>query len=165
MKISTIHKISLLLDPKKRSLKMFEDDEERKDIKQLLLNEMKLYDQIETIEPPLKRLKTILTSIQLSDQFNDESEEEDSISNTREEYEQYFNSKFNSEETENLLKFWYLNSKKFPILYKIALKYLCVPATEFESERNFSTVGRVCESRRSNLSHQNIDYIVFIKII
>ena len=91
MKISTIHKISLLLDPKKRSLKMFEDDEERKDIKQLLLNEMKLYDQIETIEPPLKRLKTILTSIQLSDQFNGESEEEDSISNTREEYEQYFN--------------------------------------------------------------------------
>ena len=125
---------------------------------------MNLYDQIEMIEPPPKRLKTILTSTQLSNQFDDESEEEEySISNAREEYEQYLNSKFNSEETENLLKFWYLNSKKFPILFKISLKYLCVPATEFESERNFSTVGRVCESRRSNLSAQNIDYIVFIK--
>ena len=63
----------------------------------------------------------------------------------------------------DLLKFWYENSKEFPILFNIAKKVLSIPATEFDSERNFSLTGRICENRRTNLDENNIDHLVLIK--
>ncbi len=35
--------------------------------------------------------------------------------------------------------------------------------TQFESERNFSSSGRTLEDRRSRLSLQNVDKLLFIK--
>jgi len=48
-------------------------------------------------------------------------------------------------------------------LAKIAKIVLSVPATQFESERNFSISGRTLEDRRSSLSHENVDKLLFIK--
>jgi len=43
---------------------------------------------------------------------------------------------------ENPLEWWYANKKKYPILSKLAYKYLCITATSVPSERMFSTTGQ-----------------------
>jgi hypothetical protein len=45
----------------------------------------------------------------------------------------------------------------------MAKKILAIPATQFESERNFSASGRTLESRRNRLSPENVDHLLFIK--
>ncbi len=42
-------------------------------------------------------------------------------------------------------------------------KILAIPATQFESERNFSANGRTLKSRRNRLSPENIDHLLFIR--
>jgi len=37
----------------------------------------------------------------------------------------------------NPLEFWQQHKETFPDLYKLSLKYLCIPATSFSSERVF----------------------------
>ncbi len=44
MKISEVHKIAILLDPKKISLKIMKNATEKEYMKQLLFSEMKKYD-------------------------------------------------------------------------------------------------------------------------
>ena len=63
----------------------------------------------------------------------------------------------------NILKFWYDYAKIYPNIAKFAKKYLAVPATQFESERNFSFSGRTLESRRCTLSPENGDFLLFIR--
>jgi hypothetical protein len=165
MKISDVHKIAILLDPKKRSLKMMKNATEKEYMKQLLFSEMKKYDsdensQIQSLTSSKKRkYKT------LSDKYNDDSdtEEEDIYdqSKSKIEFEKYFKSKFNIKETD-ILKFWSNKSNDFPVLYKV-VKKICIPATEFESERNFSITGWICDSRRSRLNSEHIDQLVFVK--
>ncbi len=48
-------------------------------------------------------------------------------------------------------------------LAKIAKIVLSVPETQFESERNFSISCRTLEDRRSSLSPENVDKLLFIK--
>ena len=168
MEIKNIHRVALLLDPRKRSLKMYEDEKQKNEIKELLLKEMKLNENkvIKTVEPPTKKLRPTITPVNISDLFNDDDDDEDKATITNaslREHEHYFNAKFKPEKTDDLLKFWYLNSTKFPVLFQVAKKLLAVPATEFESERNFSITGRVCESRRSSLDPIHVDQAVFIK--
>ena len=128
------------------------------------LNEHKV---IQTIEPPTKKHRTTITPINISDLFNhDDDEDEDNgkiQSASLKELENNFNTKFKVEETDDLLKFWYLNSTKFHILFQVAKKLLAVPETEFESERNLSITGKVCEIRRSSLDLIHVDQAVFIK--
>jgi hypothetical protein len=94
MKISDVHKIAILLDPKKRSLKMMKNATEKEYMKQLLFSEMKKYDsdensQIQSLTSSKKRkYKT------LSDKYNDDSdtEEEDIYDQSKStiEFEKYF---------------------------------------------------------------------------
>ena len=145
---------------------MIQQEKEKDKIKMLLLEEMKLNENKITYqtEPPTKKFKTKIIKVKISDIFNYDSDTEEDVNESKSsvEFHRYLNAKFNSKESEDLLKFWFLKSKEFPILYQVVLKVLAVPATEFESERNFSITGRVCESR-SRLSSENVDYLVFIR--
>lgn len=66
------------------------------------------------------------------------------------------------ERTKNPLEFW----KKYKLtileLYKISIKYLCVPATSVPSERVFSKTGQITNDRRNRLSTKKLDYIIFL---
>jgi hypothetical protein len=64
---------------------------------------------------------------------------------------------------EDILYFWKNNTNKYCKLAKIAKIVLSVPKTQFESERNFSISGRTLEDRRSCLSPENVDKLLFIK--
>ncbi len=140
---------------------MIENSFEKSFMKQLLFNEMKKYDNVENFEVQIPTTSKKRKFETLSDKYNDDdsdTEEDDNYdqSKSKIEFDKYFKSKFDSEETDDILKFWYNKRKDFPTLYSIVKKILCISATEFESERNFSITGRTCESR-SRLSSEHID--------
>lgn len=62
----------------------------------------------------------------------------------------------------NPLHFWKRHKNTFPELYKMQLKYLCIPATSVPSERVFSKTGQVTNDRRSRLTPKNLDCIIFL---
>ena len=108
---------------------------------------MKLFENKEKEKPkeqPKKRQKT--SNVKTIDQFNDDSDTEDEeLAESRSliEISKYFNYKFGNENFDDLFSFWFKYSNEFPILYKVAKKVLAIPATEFESERNFSVTWRI----------------------
>lgn len=58
---------------------------------------------------------------------------------------------------------WWKNHKeKYPALYKLALKYLSIPATSAVSERTFSTAGNIVTAKRSCLSPENVNMLTFL---
>lgn len=62
----------------------------------------------------------------------------------------------------NVLQFWKNNSKMFPLLSQVAVATFCVPATSTPSERNFSTSGLVANSKKSQITPENLDKVVFV---
>ncbi|CAK1597454.1 unnamed protein product [Parnassius mnemosyne] len=69
------------------------------------------------------------------------------------------------EQTCDPLQFW--NEKKclYPVLFKIAHKYLCIPATSVPSECLFSKTGILCNDRRNRLAPKKVDQILFLNSI
>jgi hAT family C-terminal dimerisation region len=58
---------------------------------------------------------------------------------------------------------WKINKSKFPILSKLANKYLCMSATSTSSERLFSEAGNTMTAKRTKLNPILFERIVFLK--
>lgn len=71
--------------------------------------------------------------------------------NNKSEIDNYLNENILSE-TADVYAWWRKNQKSFPILSRIARKYLSIPATSVPSERLFSDAGNQITSKRSRLS-------------
>ena len=59
------------------------------------------------------------------------------------------------------LLWWKCYEAQFPLLAKLAKKYLCIPATSVPSERAFSAAGNVVNSKRACLLPENVNMLVF----
>lgn len=60
-------------------------------------------------------------------------------------------------------KWWNGNKNNFPILTKLAKKFLCISATSVASERLFSDVGNIITAKRTNLKPERVGKMVFLK--
>ncbi|XP_077100033.1 E3 SUMO-protein ligase ZBED1 [Siphateles boraxobius] len=60
------------------------------------------------------------------------------------------------------LAWWKENQSRFPLLAKIAKKYLCVCATSCASERVFSTMGNIVTPKRSHLKPEMVNMLGFL---
>ena len=60
------------------------------------------------------------------------------------------------------LKWWKSEDTKFPLLAKMAKKYLCVCATSVASERVFSLAGYIASNVRNCLKPSKIDQLTFL---
>ena len=93
MDITNFHKIGHLLDPRKRTLKIFDNENDKEQVKNCLFEEMKLYNEqtnSQLKEPPKK-----IQKVQNIDCFNNYKEGKDfAPKESLKEYEKYFNSKF-----------------------------------------------------------------------
>ena len=61
-----------------------------------------------------------------------------------------------------IIRYWYENRNKFPLLYELSLKYLCIPATSTPSERVFSKAGEIVSIKRSKLKPKNVNNLIFL---
>ena len=61
------------------------------------------------------------------------------------------------------LLWWKNNSARFPVLSKLAKKYLAIPATSTPSERLFSEAGNVMSIKRTQLALNMLENLVFCK--
>ena len=60
------------------------------------------------------------------------------------------------------LVWWRENHARFPLLSKIARKYMCICATSTASERVFSAAGNIVTHLRSSLKPQKVNMLVFL---
>ncbi|QQP35181.1 Uncharacterized protein FKW44_023335 [Caligus rogercresseyi] len=60
------------------------------------------------------------------------------------------------------LLWWHSNRMKYPLLSKLAFKYLSVQATSVSSERLFSTAGQILNDRRNRLSESNAEKMIIL---
>ena len=60
------------------------------------------------------------------------------------------------------LEWWAVNLYKFPLISKVARKFLCCPVTSASPERVFSVAGRVIEKRRNRLTGAKAENLIFL---
>ena len=65
---------------------------------------------------------------------------------------------------ENPIEWWQANQRKYPKLSKIAYKYLCISATSTASERMFSASGHLTSDKRSRLTPDNANILLFPRL-
>ena len=65
-------------------------------------------------------------------------------------------------QVDNLLEYWGA-AKQLPLLQHVARRLLAVPASNAASERVNSIAGRTIEERRTRLTSDMVDSLVFIK--
>lgn len=61
------------------------------------------------------------------------------------------------------LAWWKSNECKYPHLAIKARRHLAVPGTSVPSERVFSTAGDIVTAKRSTLSPENVDMLIFLE--
>ena len=61
------------------------------------------------------------------------------------------------------LKFWKVKESSYPVLSRLAKKYLAIPATSVEAERRFSDLGNLLNKRRLNMTGANVNKQLFLK--
>ena len=66
------------------------------------------------------------------------------------------------EKKESPLVWWKNNTTRYPILSKLAKKYLAIPATSVPSERAFSIAGHISNVKRACLLPASVNMLVFL---
>lgn len=59
---------------------------------------------------------------------------------------------------------WWRKHENFPLVAKLAKKYLCIPATSSPSEWVFSASGSIVTCKRSCLKPERVDQLVFLSL-
>ncbi|XP_026284719.2 zinc finger BED domain-containing protein 4-like [Frankliniella occidentalis] len=79
----------------------------------------------------------------------------------QEEIDKYLNLEL-IDPTADAYAWWRANKDLFPNLFKLALKYLGIPASSLTSEREFSKAGQIVTVRRANLKPLTVKILVFL---
>lgn len=65
--------------------------------------------------------------------------------------------------SDNPLHWWNVHAGAYPLLARQAKRYLCVPGTSVPSERVFSAAGDIVTAKRSCLTSQHVDQLLFLQ--
>ena len=84
------------------------------------------------------------------------------VTDNEEELETYFNAS-QIDWDANPFEWWNIYKSKFPILLKLAQKYLCISATSTASERLFSDAGNTMTVKRTLLNQNLFERMVILK--
>jgi hypothetical protein len=114
---------------------------------------------IESSDPPAKKPRIDFAKL-LANRVN-ENETNNIDQSIQIEFEKYLN-ELNVDMTANVFEWWHHRKGIYPRLHGLMLKYLIIPATSAASERVFSTAGLILEDRRSRLSDEHVNMLIFL---
>ena len=77
--------------------------------------------------------------------------------------DQYFSEPLIDYKKGNPYTWWYNNRLRYPLLAKLATRYLCSPPTSVPSERLFSGAGILYDEKRNKLTAEHAEMLLFIK--
>lgn len=60
------------------------------------------------------------------------------------------------------LTFWYSNRRRFPELFRLAIKYLSIPGNSVDAERSVSQYNLINTCRRQNMTEDNLTQHVLL---
>ena len=114
--------------------------------------------------PPKRRASSLLVSL-LGPAFNDVSEpavQSKTVDACAEEEMDLYCRSPSVPLSEDPLDWWHRHKGTFPLLSRLAKRYLCIPGTSVSAERVFSTAGDVVTAKRSTLKPDHVDQLVFL---
>ena len=68
-----------------------------------------------------------------------------------------------AEDNQSVLQYWSARSTKYPILSKLAKKFLAIPASSSGVERIFSIAGSLARARRARLQPKTLENVIFLR--
>lgn len=147
--------IASFLDPRYKNLS-FLNESNRADIWALVLSRL---NEQQVDATAIGRATPSALDFLLADETDDESQS--TMGEGMQELERY---KLESciNRNDEPLTWWRNSSLRFPLLSKLAKQYLCIPATSAASERAFSSSGNIATHRRSTLSSEMVQSLVFL---
>ena len=98
--------------------------------------------------------------VELNYNVSDDEDDED-CDEVAKEIQKY--KKEDADEYADPLKWWREREAKYPILSRLAKKYLSIPATSVEAERRFSDLGLLLTKRRLCMTGDHVDMCLFLK--
>lgn len=115
----------------------------------------------ETSRPLAKKSKTDFLSDVLAKHVSRRSEITQTNNQVKHEIDSYLNL-VNLPIREDIIQWWFTRKDSYPNLYKLAVKFLSIPATSATSERVFSVAGNILNEKRSSLSGDHLDMLIFL---
>ena len=160
--------IACLLDPRFKD-RFLSGTIEQAEAKRMLLEELEKiqdYDDAGSLEPPSKRSNADITELWQS--FNEILEESGSSAEGENTVigavvEQYLSEPLLEFHSSNCFTWWNSNKSRFPVLAKMAQRYLTAPPTSVPSERVFSGASDIYDEKRNRLSPEKAEVLLFIK--
>ena len=140
--VETLLNAACFLDPRFKSLS-FLTEEQRESTKAIIeIEAQKIASTTQQAnEPPEKRRCQEKDLMSLLEDVVDVPAEDTTLYAEGEAKKEILKYMLLNATTDNPLKWWLENEKHFPLLARIARKYLCIPATSVPSERAFSVAG------------------------
>ena len=165
-----VMKKSTALDPRFKDLKVIAKtdretvyDELEAEMRDLINKDQKSEsedeeDNDDISEPDPKKPKMSLDFYE-SDDEEEGDENEDVV---KKEIQKYVKEPKADRDSEPL-KFWKVKESSYPVLSRLAKKYLAIPATSVEAERRFSDLGNLLTKRRLSMTGANVNKQLFLK--
>lgn len=153
-KLHPFHYLASVLYPPTNSMRIMTPEEAQytKDLLQQKYDEtclslnMANNDVIEELKPSASVLANALNQTTLN-------EIESYLQDNKEKIDENF----------DVLKWWNLNRKRYPVLYEIAIQIFTVPSSSAYSEREFSCAGSIVTDKRSRLDPGKVEDILMLK--
>ena len=114
----------------------------------------------ESTPPPPKRKKTWLTKILRGPEGHSAATTPSPSEQVAQEMDRYLHHPIIDVESFPL-EWWKPQEKQFPLLGRLARRYLCICATSVPSERVFSAGGNIFTTSQSSLKPARVDQLVF----
>lgn len=159
-----------MLDPRTKNSKYFEDDEKEyawkllENMYAMEINKLQVPTtiavptQVGNNHLPSKRAKMIET---LNDLLGCDTTSSQQYTSHKNEVTRYQREPSCSAE-ESPLQWWKDHKVEYPILAKLACRYLAIPATSAPCERVFSASGNIITEKRSRLDSETAQQLLFI---